>query len=110
MRLRHPIRIQKNTPVQDGIGQPIESWSTYWTGWANVEDATGDERGADPIEGVVVMRAVMPLPRRGRIPQPTDRWLYAEYNVTRTVNIEAVRRMDGRRRMLELTGTEVQSG
>ena len=109
-RYPHPIRIQSNTPSQDVAGQPIESWSTFWDGWARVEDDSGQEVISDPVEGVLTTSVEMPFTRTGRIPQPTDRVLYGENKVTRTLNVEAVRRLGTGRRKLMLTVTEVQDG
>ena len=33
-KLDRQILIEQNTPVQDGFGQPIESWGTLATVWA----------------------------------------------------------------------------
>lgn len=111
MRLRHRIKLQKNTPTIDASGQPIESWSTYKTVWANVEDKKGDEDDKHhPIEGQVECVATINYPHTGRIPQSSDRFLHGEGSVLRTVNIGSVMRLDGKRRMLLLSGTEVQDG
>ena len=108
MRLRHRIKVQSITATQDATGQPIESWSTYLDTWADVTDSSGREGNRDPLEGLVMSRAKIRYPHKGRIPQPADRWLHGEGDVLRTFNVEAVERVDGKRRYLELIGTEVQ--
>ncbi len=42
-QLRQRVTIQKDTPVQDGYGQPVPVWSTHLTRWAAVEPLTGRE-------------------------------------------------------------------
>lgn len=37
------VTIQQNTPAQDDIGQPIASWATLATVWANVRHVSGME-------------------------------------------------------------------
>lgn len=108
-RYPHPIRIQENTPSQATDGQLVESWTTYWNGWGLVQDEDGEEEPGDPIEGIVTTHIEMPFPRTGRIPQPTDRVLYGENKVTRTFNIDGVKRIGTARRKLMLIASEVQS-
>jgi len=38
------VVIQTNTPVQDAYGEPVESWGTLATVWAQYEALTGRER------------------------------------------------------------------
>ena len=42
-RLDRRITIQQNTPVQDSVGQPIESWADLATVWAEVIPVGGSE-------------------------------------------------------------------
>ena len=107
-RYPHPIRIQSNTPSIDVAGQPIEAWLTYWDDWARVEDDSGQEVISDPVEDVLTTSVEMPIPRVGRVHQTTDRIIYGENTITRTLNVEAVRGMGTGRRKLLLTVTGVQ--
>jgi SPP1 family predicted phage head-tail adaptor len=44
-RMRERVAIQTNTPSQDAYGQPVESWATSATVWAEiVATANGTER------------------------------------------------------------------
>jgi len=42
-QLRQRVIIQKDTPTQDSVGQPVPSWGTHLTRWAAVEPLTGRE-------------------------------------------------------------------
>lgn len=111
MRLKHRVKLQKNTASLDAAGQPIESWSTYHQCWADVRDVRSvEDDDHAPIEGQVACEATIRYPRRGRIPQSNDRLLHGEGNALRTINITGVQRLDGDRRFLKLLGTEVQDG
>ena len=105
MRLRQRIELQQATTADDATGQPIETWSTYRRCFANVIDTSGREviRG-EGFDSVVDAKVTIRYPREGRIPTSSDRLLYDENGTTqtRTLNVERVRRMDGKRRWLEL--------
>lgn len=45
-RLRHRVTIQSVTRTRDSYGDPIETWATTHTVWANIEPQTGRERVA----------------------------------------------------------------
>lgn len=42
-RLNKRITIQQKTAGQDGAGQPIDTWTTVATVWAEVKDVSGRE-------------------------------------------------------------------
>ena len=41
--LRHRIELQAPTDYQDEFGQPVRSWTTYATVWAQLSDSGGTE-------------------------------------------------------------------
>lgn len=106
MRLRQRVDIQSVTTADDAnTGQPVETWATYRRCWADVKDRGGREviRG-EGFESVVSTRVRIRYPREGRIPTSSDRIVYDENGTqtTRTLNVEAVQRMDGERKWLDL--------
>ena len=46
-KLDRRIVIQSRSLAQDGAGQPVETWATLCTVWANVEHL----RGSEPFQG-----------------------------------------------------------
>jgi SPP1 family predicted phage head-tail adaptor len=42
-RLDQRVTFQRNTPAQDGAGQPVESWATVIETWASVDGAKASE-------------------------------------------------------------------
>lgn len=42
--MRERLVIQRATTTQDGYGEPIETWATHATRWAQVEPLRGAER------------------------------------------------------------------
>ncbi|USE78910.1 phage head closure protein [Cupriavidus gilardii] len=57
------VEIQRNVPAQDEAGQPISSWQTVATAWANVRHRSGMEavRGDTPAS-VVQVSVRIPYP------------------------------------------------
>ncbi|USE81152.1 phage head closure protein [Cupriavidus gilardii] len=57
------VEIQRNVPVRDEAGQPISSWQTVATAWADVRHRSGMEaiRGDAPAS-VVQVSARLPYP------------------------------------------------
>jgi len=45
-RLDRRIVVERNTPVQDTAGEPVASWATLATVWAQFEPLRGGERSA----------------------------------------------------------------
>jgi len=43
-KMNKRVVLESNTPAQDGYGEPIESWSTIATVWAEQLSAKGSER------------------------------------------------------------------
>ena len=44
--LREKVIVQVTTPSQDSYGEPIDSWGTYVTRWAEVTPINGTEKWA----------------------------------------------------------------
>lgn len=42
-KLRHRVSLQSAVDAADSFGQPIRTWSTYATVWAQVVPTSGDE-------------------------------------------------------------------
>lgn len=43
-KLDRRITIQRNTPIQDNAGEPLDSWTDLATRWADVTPLVGTER------------------------------------------------------------------
>lgn len=56
----------------------------------------------DGVDAIVDAVVTIRHPHDGRIPQASDRVVFDEGGTTRTLNIGHVKRIDERRRMLEL--------
>lgn len=41
--LRHRVTIQERATGRDAVGQPVDSWQTFATRWAEVTDVEGRE-------------------------------------------------------------------
>lgn len=41
--MRYRVTIQRNTPVRDNFGQPVENWTDVATVWADVRFSSGKE-------------------------------------------------------------------
>lgn len=113
MRLRHRVRLQRNTPTQDATGQPVESWATYRECWGAVVDGGGSQGGiGEQQQGTTDTEVSIRFPAEdSTIPDPLDRVSYTEVKGrVRTLNIDAVQRVDSTRRMLTLKCSEVADG
>ena len=42
-RLKNRVTIQQQSTVQDSIGQPVNTWTTYATVWADIRNRSGVE-------------------------------------------------------------------
>jgi SPP1 family predicted phage head-tail adaptor len=82
--LRRRIEIQTNTPVANGIGELVDTWTTQATVWAEIEPLTGSryfqakQANAD-VTGIIRIRY-----RDGML--PTMRLLYG----TRVLQIVSI--------------------
>lgn len=95
--LRNRIVIQANTPSDNAFGEPVVSWSTLATVWAEVETmngaealASGAERTSSPV--VFVMRH--------RSDVTTDKRISWDNG---TYDIESVENVAGRNKLLRVT-------
>lgn len=113
-RLRHRIEIQRDHPTQDATGQPVSDWLTVRKCWANVMDLP--TKGGAELQQSAKVAAVaesdveIRYPQDGVIPNAKDRIKYREGSCNRTLNIEAVKRIDRVRRMMVLRCSESQDG
>lgn len=103
-RLRNRIELQRKTTTRDASGEPIETWSTYATVWAEYIGGAGAERlvGQQVTgRGGVVWRI------RYRNPEPTitERVKFG----TRTFDINDADSVENRNREILLACTEVTS-
>ncbi len=109
-RLRHRITLQQEDTTADAAGQLVPAWTDYRVTWAEVKDRSGREiQRGDQTEAIVQTVVTLRYPRSGRFPVPQDRVSYKEsQDITRTLNIDAVKRADAERRYIELFCSEVQ--
>jgi len=42
-KLRHLVTVQVNSPTQDAMGHPVESWTSSSTAYASIEPMSGRE-------------------------------------------------------------------
>lgn len=109
MRRRVRVNLQESTATLDAVGQPIESWSTYRRPWAKIEEPAARESGVSPQEGLVDAVFHVRYAKIGKKTLPTHRIVFGEGGITRTFNLQWVRRKDDKRRELLLGAVEVQS-
>ena len=112
-RFRHKVQIQRDEPTQDEMGQPVVNWVLFREVWANVDDVAARASQTDEIHKVTATKQVdvtMRYPRQDVMPVANWRIVYQEGEITRTLNIEGIRRVDQVRRVLVLSCTEVQDG
>lgn len=100
-RLRQRVALQSSTVAADTFGEPIQTWTTYSTVWADVQPMSGRERlyaqqaGAEINFRVVIRYNVLVL--------PTHRIVWG----TRTLEISAVIDTAGEHEQLELMCKEI---
>ena len=97
-RMRERVVIEVNTPVDNSVGEPIESWATLDTVWAEVEtmDASetfkaGAERGTAPV--IFRIRHRTDVSETNRLTWDGD-----------TYDIDPPQNVDGADKLLEITG------
>ena len=113
MRLRQRIQLQRNEPTQDATGQPVESWQVLRRCWASIQDGSrgNTEELASKLTAVRPVNVYIRYPKDGaQYPYARDRVVYDEGDITRTLNIESIQRLDESRRLLLLECTEEQDG
>lgn len=101
--LREKIRIERATATQNGFGEPVTTWATHATVRAQVE----------PLEGREVFDADHQMTRTPvvfRIRYSSDVSDVAETDrivwKSKTHDIESVAELEGRRKLLEITGVK----
>ena len=71
--LNSRVVVQQQSTTQDALGQPVLSWSTFATLWANVRHTSGVEaiigsiRELTKLRGDVVLVAVGSLAQDGKV-------------------------------------------
>jgi SPP1 family predicted phage head-tail adaptor len=102
---RYLVTIEQITGTQDAWGQEIQTWSTFLTAWASIEELGGQESAkAQQIFAIGTVRIRMRY-QAGITPR-----MRVTYGL-RHFDIKNISDPDGRRRRLELICEErVQSG
>ncbi len=96
-KLRNRVVIQTNTPSDNGFGEPVVSWATLATVWAEVETMNGSEAlasGAERTEAPVVFLF------RYRSDVTTDNRLSWDGGL---YDIESLENVAGRKKLLRAT-------
>ncbi len=107
-RLRHRVRVERDTSAQDGFGAPSVSWSSLGTRWASVEDLAGRELiEARQVESRATVRVTMRYFDRMTA---SDRLIKIGPSNTdaRTLNITHVGDPVGRARMTQILCIEAE--
>ena len=98
--LRHPVTIQSATETRDAAGGVTKTWADVSDRWAEVKPISGREylnadRVRADITHVIVIRNYSGLTSKHRIK-------FTDNGSTRYFNIESVRDMEERDRMMQL--------
>jgi SPP1 family predicted phage head-tail adaptor len=104
-KLDRRIVIQRATVARNSLNEPLETWSTYATLWANRKDATaGESYKAQEVDAELSARFLIRSSATTRGITPNDRVSYGgdTFNITqvrevqrnRWIEIDAVRRAD----------------
>lgn len=100
--MRHRLVLQSPTDTVDSFGQPIRSWATYTTVWAQVIAQGGTEvQQAGQLSGLVTYQVVI---RTLSTVAMTHRMIWG----TKTLNIQSVIPLDGERKFLRIVAIEEQ--
>jgi len=60
-RRRHPVEIQRETKVSDGMGGWQTGWATIGTEWAAIDSVRGDEfLGAGQLQATTTAKVTIP--------------------------------------------------
>lgn len=88
-KLRHRIVIQQKSQTQAAGGQPVETWSTLVTAWANVEPLRGREYlEAQTQQQAVSHRITLRHPRQTVTPEMRVKFGTRVFEIESALNIE----------------------
>lgn len=99
-RMRHRVQIQARSTAQDAAGQPVETWTTTATVWADVRPVSGREHWPESGERAELTHEISM--RYGPTVTPKHRIVFG----TRTFDIEHVFVKDERDRFLDIKVVE----
>ena len=103
--LRDRVTLQTRTIAQDAAGQPIDTWVTLFTGWAEIDSLTGRElMAAQAVQSSVTHEIHMRYRTEFANPNAVAN-MRAVYG-TRVFNIHAALDQNERRRMIVLLAEE----
>ena len=102
-KLRQRLTLQTTAPAQDAHGQPIDSWSTLATVWAEIVPTRGYERF---VSGAEQQQAVLTHRVRIRFRDDVTSLMRGLWE-TRILDIEEIKDPNGRRSDLVLMCREV---
>lgn len=108
--LRHRITIQQSTPTQNSFGEPIDSWGTFGTAYAEFAPLSGRESFANQSNQTVAESFVVWKIRYRTGVLPTMRINWNDQGTTRLFDIEGINEVKGRRKELHLTCREILDG